>query len=98
MAETDKHRRLMSYVTDALEVYYADRPDVYVSGNNFVFWEEGNPKARISPDGYVVFGVPQRQRDSYMAWKEGGHLPGRHLGVHVPQDPAGRHGHETASL
>ena len=75
MAETDKHRRLMSYVLDALEVYYADRPDVYVSGNNFVFWEEGNPRARISPDGYVVFGVPQRELDSYMAWKEGGRLP-----------------------
>ncbi len=75
MAETDKHRRLMSYVIDALGIYYAARPDVYVSGNNFVFWEEGNPKARISPDGYVVFGVPRHDRDSYMAWKEGGRLP-----------------------
>ena len=75
MAETDKHRRLMSYVIDALGVFYADRADVYVSGNNFVFWEEGNPKARISPDGYVVFGPSPAPRDLYMAWNEAGRLP-----------------------
>ncbi len=75
MAETDKHRELMIYVIEALKTYYADRTDVYVSGNNFVFYEEGNPKARISPDGYVVFGVSPALRDSYMSWKEEGRLP-----------------------
>ena len=75
MAETDKHRDLAIYVITALQTRYADRPDVYISGNNFVFYEEGNPKARISPDCYVVFGVASNQRDSYMAWQEGGHLP-----------------------
>jgi Uma2 family endonuclease len=75
MAETDKHRRLMMYVIDALTVYFDKRPDVYVAGNNFLFWEEGNPKARISPDVYVVFGPSPDARDSYMSWKEGGRLP-----------------------
>ena len=75
MAETDKHRRLMSYVIDALTVYFEDRTQAYVSGNNFVFWKEGDPKARISPDGYVVFGVSPQARDSYKAWEEGGRLP-----------------------
>lgn len=75
MAETDKHRRLMSYVIDALTVYLADRTEGYVSGNNFVFWKEGDTKARISPDGYVVFGVSPNARDSYKAWEEGGRLP-----------------------
>lgn len=75
MAETDKHADVMTYCKDALRAYYADQLDVYVSGNNFVFYEEGNPKARVSPDVYVVFGVPMRQRDSYMAWKEGNRLP-----------------------
>lgn len=75
MAETDKHRRLMAYFIDALTVYFAGRPDVYVSGNNFLFWQEGNPRARISPDCYVVFGPSPDPRDSYMAWKEGGRLP-----------------------
>lgn len=75
MAETDKHRRLMMYVIDALTVHYMGRPDVYVAGNNFLFWEEGNLKARISPDVYVVFGPSPDARDSYMAWKEEGRLP-----------------------
>ncbi len=75
MAETEKHRDLMIYCIEALKVYFADRSDVQVSGNNFIYYEEGNPKARISPDTYVVFGVPKRVRDSYKAWEEGGHLP-----------------------
>ena len=75
MAETDKHREIATYFIQALKAYYADRSDVYVSGNNFVFWEEGNPKARLSPDAYVVFGVPGHLRDSYKSWEEGGRLP-----------------------
>lgn len=75
MGETDKHRELMAYLIAALKVYFADQPNVYVSGNNFVYWEEGNPKARISPDGYVVFGPEMRLRDFYKAWEEGGRLP-----------------------
>jgi Uma2 family endonuclease len=75
MGETDKHRDLMMYTIEALKTRYAAQPNVYVSGNNFVYWEEGNPKARISPDVYVVFGVPMRQRDLYKAWEEGGRLP-----------------------
>jgi Uma2 family endonuclease len=75
MAETDKHAELMMYARQALKVFFAGRSDVYVSGNNFVFWEEGNPKARISPDAYVVFGPTPNLRDSYMAWKEEDRLP-----------------------
>ena len=76
MGETDKHRDLMMYLIAALQVHFAGQPNVYISGNNFVFWEEGYPKSRISPDTYVVFGAETRLRDSYMAWKENGLLPG----------------------
>lgn len=75
MAETDKHREIAFYIISALKTYYAEQPDVYVSGNNFVFWEEGNPKARLSPDAYVVFGVAKHLRDSYKSWEEEGRLP-----------------------
>lgn len=78
MAESDKHADIMVYCKEALRLYYAElgrASNVYVSGNNFVYWEEGNPRARTSPDVYVVFGVEQRQRNSYMAWKEDGNLP-----------------------
>lgn len=76
MAETDKHADIMVYCKESLRLHFAPRAaDVYISGNNFVFWEEGNPKARVSPDVYAVFGAAQRQRDSYKAWEENGHLP-----------------------
>ena len=75
MAETDKHREIAFYIIQALKTYYADQPDVYVSGNNFVFWEEGNPKARISPDAYVVSASPNISANSYKAWEEGGRVP-----------------------
>jgi Uma2 family endonuclease len=75
MAETDKHADQMTYHKEALRAYFAEREEVYVSGNNFIYYEEGNPRARVSPDCYVVFGIPQRQRDSYMVWLEGNHLP-----------------------
>jgi Uma2 family endonuclease len=75
MAETDKHRKLMVYASEALANYFADRPDVYVSSNNFVYYEEGNPRACVSPDTYVVFGVSPELRDTFMSWKEGGRLP-----------------------
>ena len=75
MAETDKHTELMFYFRGALKNYFAGRSDVYVAGNNFVFWEEGNPKVHISPEAYVVFGSTPDLRDSFMAWKEDGRLP-----------------------
>jgi len=75
MGESDRHIDQMIYCKEALRFYFADRLDVYIASNNFLYWEEGNPKAVVSPDVYVVFGVSREQRDCYMAWKEGGKLP-----------------------
>jgi len=74
MAETDLHRDLAYYVIYALMQYFQDQK-VYVSGNNLLYYEEGNPKACVSPDAYVVFGVTMEPRDCYKAWEEGGRLP-----------------------
>lgn len=35
---------------------------MYVAGDNFFYHEEGNPRAVISPDVYVVRGVPKHLR------------------------------------
>jgi Uma2 family endonuclease len=75
MAETDVHADVMTDCKEALRGFFAKRPDVYVSGNNFVYFEEGNPRARVSPDVYVVFGAAMRQRNSYKSWEEGERLP-----------------------
>ncbi len=75
MAESDLHQQLMIYFIEALRQHFRNDPLVYVAGNNFLYWEQGNPRAAISPDTYVVFGVPMELRDCYMAWKLGGRLP-----------------------
>ena len=76
MAETELHGDLMVYFKEALKAFGRLTGRVaYVSGNNFLFWQEGDPRKKVSPDCYVVPGVSPDPRDSYMAWKEGGKLP-----------------------
>ncbi|MBI3760775.1 MAG: Uma2 family endonuclease, partial [Chloroflexi bacterium] len=38
MAESDFQRELLIYAVKALDIFFADRPDVYVSGNMFVYY------------------------------------------------------------
>jgi Uma2 family endonuclease len=70
MAESDFQRRPLFYAVDALDLYFQDRPDVYVSGNLFIYYEEGNPEAVVAPDVFVVFGTPKQDRSTYLLWNE----------------------------
>ena len=58
LAETDVHRELMLHLIDALRRHFLGNPTVYVSGNLFVYYEEGNPGANVAPDVFVVRGSP----------------------------------------
>jgi Uma2 family endonuclease len=72
MAETDLHREDMVDTIQVLDDRFADRPDVYVSGNLLLYYEEGNRRRHISPDVLVAIGVPKRpRRDYYLLWEEG---------------------------
>jgi Uma2 family endonuclease len=71
MAETDWHRKLMAIVIDILSHWYADDPDVYVSGNLLIFYEPGDKRRHVSPDCFVVKGVPKGDRPNYLVWEEG---------------------------
>jgi len=75
MGETDKHATLTMYCIAALRIYFAAQPDVYVAGDNFLYYVEGNPRKVVSPDCYVVFGAGMKLRDCYKAWEEDGRLP-----------------------
>jgi len=75
MTESDATRDYLLHCIEVLQLYFKGRPNVYVSGNLFVYYEEGNPKASLSPDVFVIFGVSNRKRRSYKAWQEGGKLP-----------------------
>jgi Uma2 family endonuclease len=70
MAESDFQRKPLTYAVEALDIYFQHRADVYVSGNMFIYYEEGNPEAVIAPDVFVVFGTAKRERSSYFLWQE----------------------------
>ena len=71
MAENDWQLRAILDSVGALDFHFQHRPDVYVSGDLFIYYEEGNPGARVAPDVFVVFGVPKRKRMTYKLWEEG---------------------------
>ncbi|MFO0849645.1 MAG: Uma2 family endonuclease [Gemmataceae bacterium] len=71
VAETETHMELLFAVRERLKAWYADRSDVYVGANMFVYYEEGNPAEVLAPDCFVAFGVPNRVRDLYRTWEEG---------------------------
>jgi len=70
VAETDFQRIPLWYANDVLARHFRNRRDVYVSANMFVYFEEGNPKAVVEPDVFVVLGAPDRRRRSYKVWEE----------------------------
>ena len=70
MADNDWQRAAILYALGALQVRYAPRADVYVSGDLLIYYEEGNPRASVAPDVFVVFGAEARKRAVYKLWEE----------------------------
>jgi Uma2 family endonuclease len=75
MPEGDKQRRNLSYATEALKLWFEQLPDVYVSGNLFIRYEEDGAEKRVAPDIFVVFGTSNEDRVSYTVWEEDGKVP-----------------------
>jgi Uma2 family endonuclease len=76
MAETGIHVNALLMLYQLLLEFFKDRADVLITGNQFWYWEKGNPKARRAPDVMVVPGVPREPpRRSYRMWLEGNTLP-----------------------
>jgi Uma2 family endonuclease len=74
MGETQKHILNMRYLLEPLDEWFASDPMVYVAGNMFVHYEEGKGNRHLSPDVFVVRGVPkvaEPMRRSYRVWEEG---------------------------
>lgn len=75
MAESDAAREYLIYAIEGLRIYFQNRWDVYVSGNLLLYYEQGNPKAVIAPDVFVIFGVENKKRVSYKVWEENHKIP-----------------------
>ncbi len=71
MAETDLHAKLMIDLWFALNNYFRDDPQVYVTRNLFLYYVKGDPKKRVAPDVFFVRGVPKGDRRVYFLWEEG---------------------------
>ena len=73
MAESEFQLVPMLYTLNVLRTHFRGREDVYVGGDMFVYYEEGNPRAVVAPDVFVVIGAPKRAehpRDTYKLWEE----------------------------
>jgi Uma2 family endonuclease len=75
MTESDATRNYLVYCVAALRLFFQNQPQVYVSGNLFIYYQEGRPDKSISPDVFVVFGVNKGKRRSYKVWQEGDQIP-----------------------
>ena len=45
-------------------------PQWYVSGNLLIYYQEGNPRASVAPDVFVVLGANSADRCTYLLWEE----------------------------
>ena len=70
MAESGFQLIPMRYAIDALRRHFRSRSDVYVSGDMFLYYQRGNPKAVVAPDVFVVVGTSNDTRHSYFLWEE----------------------------
>ena len=53
------------YAITALRTHFRDRDRIYVSGDMFVYFKEGDPRSVVAPDVFVVIGAPNHTRMSY---------------------------------
>ena len=73
MAESWGHAKELMRLLGILIEHYREQPLVFVAGNIFVYYREGDVRAAVSPDVFVAFGVPKERdpdRDSYFVWLE----------------------------
>ena len=72
VAETALHVRELLGAIQLLDIHFTDQPDVFVGGNNFLYYVKGNRRKHVSPDVMVTIGIPKLPlRDYYLVWEEG---------------------------
>jgi Uma2 family endonuclease len=72
MGETPLHVKNIAYTLIALEAFFKDDPMVFVAGNMFVYYVPGNQHRHVSPDIFMVRGIPKvttPPRECYLVWE-----------------------------
>lgn len=65
---------LFREIVTTVEAHYQHRPDVAVSGNTFVYYQQGDPRRFIAPDCYVALGISKasiERFNTYRIWEVG---------------------------
>lgn len=71
LGETERHRQEIVDLIYGFQQHYRDAPDVYAGGNMFLYYSQGNRRACVCPDVFVVKGVGKETRRTYKLWEEG---------------------------
>ena len=76
VARFDDHaqNRTVFYARDVLENLFkreGNRPDASISWDAPIYYELGNPAARVVPDLFVTLGTDGKRRLAYKVWEEG---------------------------
>ena len=90
LAENDWQLTAIHDAFGALNIRYLDQPDVYVSADLLIYYEEGDPRKSVAPDVFVVFGAAKRKRMVYklLGGAEGaGFRAGGRVGEHLARGP-----------
>ena len=75
LMETDPHADSIVDMRIQLKAHFEARADAYVAGSMAVYYRQGDPKAVVAPDVFVVLGAQKKERRSYLIWEEGGVVP-----------------------
>lgn len=71
MAETEVHILALIHLLNALRYFFRKQSDVYVIGNMFFYYRQGNKRKHKAPDIMVVKGIDATiRRRSYKLWEE----------------------------
>lgn len=75
--ESDLHRDQIELLLACLKWLWRDRDNFYASGNLTIYYSEDKITTRDfrGPDFFVVLGVPNHPRRSWMVWVEDGKYP-----------------------
>jgi len=68
LAETQQHALAILMTLAILRLYLQEQPAV-VFADQFLYYIEGNPKARVAPDVMVIFDIEQKLYDNYKIWE-----------------------------
>jgi Uma2 family endonuclease len=75
MGETGFHVTQILTTLATLRLRFRDRNDVYVGANMFLYYRQGDPRAVVAPDVFVVLNTTSDERRSWKVWEEDGRVP-----------------------